>query len=127
MSTKAHFASKKNFEKSHWGYNSAGKLWFKGRCGGHPLNRGSAAKQRTKDEGQYHAGPEWHEIEKWTPKFASRAREAAMREEIRLSEMTAVRLRLCGKAPKKILRDFDRAVAYKHLWKITHIRRRYGV
>jgi len=127
VSIKAHFASKKNFEKSHWGYNSAGKLWFKGRCGGHPLNRGSAAKQCTKDEGKYHAAPEWHEIERWTPKFASEARAKAKREEIRLSDLADVRFRLCAEAPKKVLKQFDLAVAHGYLWKIAHIRKRYGV
>ena len=127
VSVRAHFARKKNFEKSHFGYNSAGKLWFKGRCGGHPLNRGSAFAKRTEIEGQYHAGPEWHEIEKWTPKFASRVREEAVREEIRLSELAEVRFRLCAEAPKKVLKQFDLAVANNYLWKIAHIRRRYGV
>lgn len=127
MSVRAHFASKNDFEKSHFGYNSAGKLWFKGRCGGHPLNRGADSAKRTETQGRYHAGPEWHEIEKWTPKFASRARSAAMREEIRLSELAEVRFRLCAEAPKKVLKQFDLAVAKNYLWKITHICRRYGV
>jgi len=127
VSNRPHFAKRNGFKATHWGYNSKEKLWWKGTCAGHPLSGGRDSSKSPKDQGNYHASPEWHEVADMKPSFVSDAKAAAARESKRLEELSKVRVLLCKKAPKKVVKAFDQAVNCGYRWRISHIRKRYGV
>jgi hypothetical protein len=125
VNTRSHFATKNGFSATHIGFNKNGKAMYKGLCGGHPLNR-QVVEDSSDSNGEYRAPLEWVPIEDANLALQRELKARAERRAATLARFSEVRVKMSSKAPKRVIRDFDRAIRHQQWMDARDIARRYG-
>lgn len=126
VSSRAHYSNPKGFLVMYTGYDRNGKQIYKGRCAGHPLNTGKVAEKVIVDEA-YRAPVDWIAVADVTLEALAAAKILAEERADKLRQYSEVRKKLKSRAPKKLVRKFDRAVSYGRFLHARAIARSYGV
>lgn len=127
---KPHFAhDDSSFTATHFKYiDGKDKPMLKGHCGGLPLKRKRGKSGETVEiEGRYKIESEWISIEHFHGKRLEREKELSKRRAEQVARWTECRKKLEKKAPKSVLRDFDRAIAHEATEWARRIAQKYGI
>lgn len=125
---KPHFAhDDSSFTATHFKYiDGMNKPMLKGHCGGLPLKRGKSG-ETVEIEGRYKIESEWISMEHFHEKRLEREKELSKRRAEQAARWTGCRKELKEKAPKRVLIDFDKAVALKSFGWAQRIANNYGI
>ena len=85
---RSHFASSEGFQTLHWAVDKNGKLWHKGKCGGHDLLRINVAPQSETTEEEHLVGiSEWTACDEQAPTYEARMEKFRIFHEKRMAEI----------------------------------------
>jgi len=129
VSNRSHYASTDGFKVTHEGYDKNMERIYKGHCAQTQFVKdelGLVTNKAPVKEG-FHIPVHWREIADATVEALAEAELRAKQRAANLRYYGDVRKKLLSKAPRKLVRKFDRAVSHRRFLDAKDIARRYGV